>query len=161
MTRGSREQAQGQAQAQAAGSDVAGGAKGVDLSKVKPLPVWFFGFEGVIGAAYDLMHVWKGAWVVLVALAAVNIVVGLTVMGRRRKLVRAMLKNSRTRMIAIGLIAARLGAHLLLGAAGTQVTSAAGHLVFAVAMAGATVTLLWVDQRITFRALGLGTPKLV
>jgi hypothetical protein len=135
------------------------GNASMDLSQVKPLPAWFFAFEGVIGAAYDLCHVWAGAWMVLVALGAANLVIGLTVLGKRRKLVRAMLKNSRTRLIAFALIAARLGAHLLLGLAGAQVTSAAGHLAFAVVMASATVALLWLDQRITFRSLGLPTAK--
>ncbi len=57
-------------------------------AKVKPLPVWFFAFEGVLGAAYDLCHAWSGAWAVVLAFAAVNIVVGLTVLRRRIKLVR-------------------------------------------------------------------------
>jgi len=37
---------------------------------VKPLPIWFFGFEGLMGAAYDVCHVWHGAWMALVALGA-------------------------------------------------------------------------------------------
>lgn len=135
------------------------GRSAMDLSQVKPLPAWFFAFEGVMGAAYDLCHVWAGAWMVLVALGAANLAIGLTVLGKRRKLIRAMLKNSRTRLIALALIAARLGAHVLLGLVGAQVTSAAGHLAFAVVMASATVALLWFDQRITFRTLGLPTAK--
>ncbi|WP_242582159.1 hypothetical protein [Streptomyces sp. MST-110588] len=126
-----------------------------ELANVKPLPVWFFAFEGVMGAAYDLCHAWSGAWMVILGFAAVNITVGLTVLRRRIKLVKALLKNSRTRFIAIGLIAFRMGAHALLGALGTQVTSTVGHVLFAVVMAGTTMALLWFDQRVTFRALGL------
>ncbi|MEU8876653.1 hypothetical protein AB0D24_37025 [Streptomyces javensis] len=127
----------------------------VDLSGIKPLPVWFFGFEGVIGAAYDLTKAWDDAWMVLIGIALVNIVVGGTVLRRRKKLMRAMLKNSRTRNIAIGLLALRVGLHLVLAALGAPVTSVAGHLAVAVLMGAATVTLMWFNQRVTFRALRL------
>jgi hypothetical protein len=130
-----------------------------DLSQIKPLPVWFFAFEGVGGAAYDICRAWSFGWVVLVLLGGVNLLVGLTMLGRRRKLIRAMLKNSRTRTIAIALIVLRVGVHLVLGAIGEQVTSAAGHVVVAVAMAGITVGLLWFDQRVTFRTLGLSLDR--
>jgi hypothetical protein len=84
-------------------------------------------------------------------------VVTLTVLGKRRKLVRAMLKNSRTRSIAIGLIALRLGCHLALTALGTALTSAGGHLVMAGLMTVISIGLLWFDQRVTFRTLGIPT----
>ncbi|MBL1096102.1 hypothetical protein [Streptomyces coffeae] len=122
---------------------------------IKPLPVWFFAFEGVCGGAYDLCRVWGTAWLVIVVLGLVNLVVGLTVLRRRIKLVRAMLKGSRTRKIAFGLIGVRLGLHVVLGALGAQTTSVAGHLAIATTMSVATVALLYVDQRITFKALGL------
>ncbi|GAA0259425.1 hypothetical protein GCM10009527_064230 [Actinomadura nitritigenes] len=125
------------------------------LDAIRPLPAWFFAFEGVLGAAYDICHVWQSAWTVVVAVAAVNAVVGLTVLRRRIKLVKAMLRNGRTRLIAFGLIALRAGVHLVLGAAGADVTGTAAHLVLAAGMAAATVGLLWFDQRVTFRALGL------
>ena len=126
-----------------------------DLSGIRPLPVWFFAFEGVMGAAYDLTKAWDGAWMVLVAIGVVNIAVGATVLRRRVKLVRAMLKNANTRKIAVGLIALRLSVHLVLAALGAPVTSVAGHLLLAVLMSTTTVTLLWFNQRVTFRALGL------
>ncbi|GAA0467458.1 hypothetical protein ACFQ2B_38660 [Streptomyces stramineus] len=131
------------------------GTPTADLSDVKPLPAWFFAFEGTLGAAFDLCKAWEGAWMVLVALAAVNIVTGLTVLRRRTKVVKAMLKNSRTRKIVFALVALRLGAHGLFALIGTPVTSTGGHLALGLVMASATVTLLWYDQRVTFRALGL------
>ncbi|WP_019632399.1 hypothetical protein [Actinomadura atramentaria] len=134
------------------------GAREIDpaeLRGVRPLPVWFFAFEGVMAGAFDVWKAWDRAWVVLAALAAVNAVVGLTVLRRRVKLVRAMLKNSRTRKITFGLIGLRLGLHVVLGACGAALTTPAEHLALAAAMAAATVTLLWFDQRVTFRALGL------
>ncbi|MFE9060706.1 hypothetical protein [Streptomyces violaceusniger] len=127
----------------------------IDLSDIKPLPLWFFGFEGVMGAAYDLTKAWDDAWMVLIAIALVNVVVGATVLRRRVKLMRAMLKNAHTRKIAIGLLALRVGLHLVLAAVGAPVTSVAGHLTVAVLMGATTVTLLWCNQRVTFRALRL------
>ncbi|MBT2384900.1 hypothetical protein J7E86_15120 [Streptomyces sp. ISL-11] len=117
--------------------------------------MWFFAFEGALGAAFDLCKAWDNAWMVLVALGAVNIVIGLTVLRRRTKLVKAMLKNSRTRKIVFALVALRLGVHVLLGVVGAPVTSTAAHVAVGLVMAAVTVGLLWFDQRVTFRALGL------
>ncbi|WP_413808849.1 hypothetical protein [Streptomyces sp. OE57] len=127
----------------------------IDPSGIKPLPLWFFGFEGVMGAAYDLTKAWDDAWMVLIGIALVNIVVGATVLRRRMKLMRAMLRNSHTRKIVIGLVALRGGLHLVLAAVGAPVTSVAGHLAVAVLMGATTVMLLWFNQRVTFRALRL------
>ncbi|MFC4908871.1 hypothetical protein [Actinomadura gamaensis] len=124
-------------------------------SDIKPLPIWFFAFEGTMGAAYDLLKAWDGAWMVLAALGAVNIAVGLTVLRRRKKLVKAMLKNNRTRKIFFALIGLRMGVHLVLGAIGAEVHSAPMHLALGLGMAAITMGLLWFDQRITFRVLGL------
>ncbi|WP_413101798.1 hypothetical protein [Streptomyces sp. Inha503] len=132
-----------------------GKAADIGLSGIKPLPLWFFGFEGVMGAAYDLTKAWDDAWMVLIGIALVNIVVGATVLRRRMKLMRAMLKNSHTRKIAIGMVALRVGLHLVLAALGAPVTSVAGHLAVAVLMSATTVTLMWFNQRVTFRALRL------
>ncbi|RFU42633.1 hypothetical protein DZF91_05795 [Actinomadura logoneensis] len=126
-----------------------------ELSDIKPLPIWFFAFEGAMGAAYDLLKAWDGAWMVLAALGAVNMVVGLTVLRRRKKLIKAMLRNARTRKILFALIGLRIGVHVVLGAAGAQVTSASVHLALGLTMAAVTMGLLWFDQRVTFRALGL------
>ena len=128
---------------------------GVDLRTVKPLPAWFFVFEGLFGGAYDILRTSPDTWAVLAVLALINITISLTVLGKRRKLIRAMLKNGRTRSIAVGLIALRVGLHLALGALGAEVSTAIGHLVLALAMTGVTVALLWFDQRVTFRTLGI------
>ncbi|WP_037602132.1 hypothetical protein [Streptacidiphilus rugosus] len=125
------------------------------LAGVKPLSPWFFVFEGLMGAAYDIIKLHPDAWMALSGLGLVNMLVGLTVLGKRRKLVRAMLKNGRSRTILGALIGLRIGVHLILGLLGTQVTSTAGHLGMAAFMTATTVGLMWFDQRVTFRTLGL------
>ncbi|GAA1225484.1 hypothetical protein GCM10009665_14860 [Kitasatospora nipponensis] len=129
------------------------------LQGVKPLPAWFFAFEGVMGGAFDILKADPNAWMVLAGLGLVNLTIGLTVLSKRRKLLKAMLKNGRTRAIAIGLVSLRMGVHLVLGLLGAEITSAAGHLVLAALMAATTVGLLWFDQRVSFRALGLSLDR--
>ncbi|MBW8483095.1 hypothetical protein [Actinomadura parmotrematis] len=126
-----------------------------ELRAIRPLPFWFFAFEGLMGAAFDIVKLWDGAWMLLAGLAAVNAVVGLTVLRRRVKLVKAMLRKGRTRKIMLGLIGLRVGVHVVLGAVGAEAGSAAAHLALAVGMTAVTMALLWFDQRVTFRALGL------
>ncbi|MEY9909972.1 hypothetical protein ABIA35_006216 [Catenulispora sp. MAP12-49] len=136
-----------------AASKRSGGAAQVDVSQVRPLPTWFFAFEGVLAGSYDLVKMNPKALPVLVGLGLVNGLVSATVLRRRIKLVRAMLRGKRTRAIAVGLIGLRMGTHLLLGAAGAAITTATGHAIMAVVMAGLTVALLRFDQTVTFRAL--------
>jgi hypothetical protein len=124
-----------------------------DLRDIRPLPVWFFAFEGLMAGAFDLCKAWHGAWTLLLALAALNMLVGLTVLRRRIKLARVMLRNARTRKIAVSLIAARIALHAVLAALGLQITAPAAHLALAATMTAATITLLWLNQHITFRTL--------
>jgi hypothetical protein len=127
--------------------------------QLKPLPVWYFAFEGVLGAAYDLTKADSRLTPVVIGVAAVNAVISFTVLGKRRKLVKSMLKNQRTRAIAIGLLALRFGVHILFGLMGTAVSGATGHFALATLMAFSTVAMLWFDQRVSFRALGLSTQR--
>lgn len=119
----------------------------------RPVPVWFFGFEGLMGAGYDVAKSYPGAWMFLAAALVVNIVLARTVLRGRLKMAKAMLKGKRTRKIALGLIALRMGVHMALGAVGVAATSGPAHLAFAVLMCGSTVALLAFDQRVMLRAL--------
>ncbi|GLW54520.1 hypothetical protein [Kitasatospora phosalacinea] len=117
------------------------------------LPVWFFGFEGVLAGAFDLLRAAPSAWPALVALAAVNIGVSLTLMRRRLKLAKLLWRGKGTRKVALGLVGLRLGSHLVLGLLGTAVTSAPGHVLFALVMGAVTVALLVHVQRTALGAL--------
>ncbi|MFE5871723.1 hypothetical protein ACFQ6V_24180 [Streptomyces roseifaciens] len=120
---------------------------------IKPLPVWFFVFEGLASAGYDLFQADHRALWVLGALGVVNLVVSLTVLRSRLQLAKRMWRGKSTRKVALGLLGLRLGAHLLLFLAGFTVIPAAGHVAFAVVMSATTVALLWYAQRVSLRAL--------
>ncbi|MFI1971751.1 hypothetical protein [Streptomyces cinnamoneus] len=123
---------------------------------IKPLPTWFFGFEGMMSAAYDLFKAYPQSLWVLGALGVVNIVASLTVLRSRLQLAKRLWRGKSTRKLAVGLVALRLGSHAVLTAAGLAVTSTTGHLGFAVVMAATTVSLLWFAQRTALRAVADG-----
>jgi hypothetical protein len=122
-------------------------------AEFRAVPVWFFAFEGLMGAAYDIVKSSPDAWIVLAVAAVVNIALARTVLRGRLKMPKAMLKGRRTRRIAVGLIALRLAVHVVLGAAGVAATTQAAHMGLAVLMCGTTVGLLAFDQRVMLRAL--------
>jgi quinol-cytochrome oxidoreductase complex cytochrome b subunit len=122
------------------------------VTAVKPLPVWFFAFEGIAASAYDLCKACPSALWVLGALFAVNIVLTLTVLRTRVRLARRLWRSKGTRKIALGLAALRLGSHFALVAAGADIDTVAGHIAFGVVMGAVTVTLLWFTQRTAMRA---------
>lgn len=122
-------------------------------SGFKPVPVWFFAFEGLLGASYDVVKSAPHAWIFLAGSVVLNIVLARTVLRGRLKMAKAILKGRRTRKLAVGLIALRAGAHIVLGAVGMQATSAPAHIALAVAMCAATVALMAFDQRVMLRAL--------
>ena len=123
--------------------------------QLRPLPVWYFALEGILGGTYDICKADPQLFPYIVGMIAVNAVISMTVLRKRLRLVRKMLKNSRTRFIAIGLVALRFGVHFLLAFLGTMFAGATGHYLLAGLMSVTTVTLLWFDQRVSFRALGL------
>jgi hypothetical protein len=131
----------------------AAAAQVFDLADLKPLPTWFFAFEGVIGAAFDIIKIDPNLIAVLIGLGALNALVSMTVLRRRIKMARAMLRNKRTRSIALALVGLRIGVHLVLNVLGAAITGPVGHGLVAVLMAGTTVALLAFDQKVTLRVL--------
>jgi quinol-cytochrome oxidoreductase complex cytochrome b subunit len=119
----------------------------------KPVPVWFFAFEGLMGASYDVVKTAPYGWVVLAAGLVVNVALARTVLRGRLKMARAILKGKRTRVLAVGLIALRVALHAVLGVIGMQATSPVAHACFAVLMCASTVALLAFDQKVMLKAL--------
>ncbi|MFJ1707487.1 hypothetical protein [Kitasatospora sp. NPDC088346] len=117
------------------------------------LPAWFFGFEGILAGAFDLLRAFPSAWPALIVLVTVNITVSLTVLRRRLKLAGLLWRGKGTRRVALALVGLRIGTHVLLGAAGFALVSALGHVLMALVMAGVTVGLLVYVQRTALTAL--------
>lgn len=117
------------------------------------LPVWFFAFEGVLAAAFDILKAFPTAWPVLLLLLAANITISLTLMRKRIKLAKALWRGKETRRVAVALIALRIGSHFALNALGLAVTSTPGHLLFALVIAATTIGLLAYAQETAIRAL--------
>ncbi|MFE2878213.1 hypothetical protein ACFXG6_18060 [Streptomyces roseus] len=132
-------------------------AEAIDTSATAPadyrLPLWFFGFEGVLAAAFDILEAFPSAWSVLLVLLAANITVSLTMMRSRIKLAKALWRGKDTRKVAFALIALRVGSHFALNAVGLAVTSTPGHVLFAVVMSAMTVGMLAYSQETAIRAL--------
>ncbi|WP_331742076.1 hypothetical protein [Streptomyces sp. NBC_01006] len=132
-------------------------AEAIDTSAMTPadyrLPLWFFGFEGVLAAAFDILKAFPSVWPVLLVLLAVNIIVSLTMMRRRIKLAKALWRGKETRKVAFALIALRVGSHFALSALGLAVTSTLGHVLFALVMSAMTIGLLAYSQETAIRAL--------
>ncbi|MFJ6718460.1 MULTISPECIES: hypothetical protein [unclassified Streptomyces] len=132
-------------------------AEPIDTGSLSPadyrLPLWFFGFEGVLAAAFDILQAFPSAWPVLLVALAVNITVSLTLMRKRLGLAKALWRGKETRKIAIALVVLRVGSHFLLKALGLTITSTLGHALFAVAMGAITIGLLAYSQHIAIRAL--------
>ncbi|UQI43557.1 hypothetical protein M1P56_03815 [Streptomyces sp. HU2014] len=136
-----------------AGTGARADAAAPDLGGIKPLPVWFFAFEGLMSAAFDLYRAYPQALGLIVAAGLVNLVVSLTVLRSRVRLAKRLWRGKRTRKLALGLVALRIACHSALAAVGLGVVSAAGHLAFAAVMGVTTVTLLWFVQRTALRAV--------
>ncbi|MER6782507.1 MULTISPECIES: hypothetical protein [unclassified Streptomyces] len=132
-------------------------AEAIDTGAPTPadyrLPLWFFGFEGVLAAAFDILKAFPTVWPVLLVLLAVNIVVSLTMMRRRIKLAKALWRGKETRKLAFALIALRVGSHFALNAVGLAVTSTLGHVLFALVMSAMTIGVLAYSQETAVRAL--------
>jgi hypothetical protein len=123
----------------------------------RPIPVWFFAFEGLFGASYDVVKTDPHGWIVIAVAAVVNLVLARTVLRGRLKMAKAILRGKKTRKIALGLIALRIGVHVALGRIGVEATTPAAHVAFALFMCATTVTLLAFEQRIILRALNEGS----
>jgi hypothetical protein len=118
----------------------------------QPVPLWFFAMEGVIGACYDIAKSAPYGWTIAVAAVAVNLVLLRTGL-RRLRAARALFRNSRTRKVAFGLVALRVGVHFAFAGIGVEATSRPAHVALAVVMCVTTVALLGYEQKVVLRTL--------
>ncbi|MBO1333596.1 hypothetical protein [Streptomyces sp. VRA16 Mangrove soil] len=119
----------------------------------KGLPLWYFPIAGCFAGIFDVSRVDPAMTAVLPALIVLNLVLSLTVLKTRMRLMKALWKNKRTRLLAFGLIALRFVVHAGLGAAGFAAGSAVGGVTVGIVMAVLGTVLAWGDQWLILRTL--------
>ncbi|MEU6846542.1 hypothetical protein ABZ930_32220 [Streptomyces sp. NPDC046716] len=117
------------------------------------LPLWYFPIAGCFAGIFDAARAYPVAYAVLPLLIVLNLALSLTVLRTRMRLMKALWKNRRTRLIAVGLVALRFAVHALLGAAGFAVGTAVGGVTVGILTAVLGTAMAWGDQWLILRTL--------
>ncbi|WP_328378585.1 hypothetical protein OHB13_25045 [Streptomyces sp. NBC_00440] len=121
--------------------------------EIKPLPNWYFPIVGTFAGVFDIARAYPVAYWLIPVVAAVNLTLSLTVLRTRMRFMRALWKNKRTRLLAVGLVALRFAVRGALGLAGFAVGAAVGSVVIGVVMAVLGTAMAWGDQWLILRTL--------
>ncbi|MGC0419304.1 hypothetical protein [Embleya sp. AB8] len=124
-----------------------------EVEAPKGLPAWYFAMVGVSVGGCDVAQGYPALWVYLIPIVVVNVAVSFTVMRARMKFFKAMMRNSHTRMLALGLVAIRFGLRLLIHLIGFELAAQTGHLVVGVVMGLFATFGAILDQWLIIRAL--------
>jgi hypothetical protein len=121
---------------------------------VQGLPLWYFPIAGSMAGLYDMSHALPhtAARYFIWGFIAVNILLAKTVLRLRLRLMKALWRNKRTRLLAFGLLALRMTLRLALGAITAELTGA-GHLVLGLVMVVTGTASMYFDQWLILRAL--------
>ncbi|WP_420034438.1 hypothetical protein ACN2WE_19610 [Streptomyces sp. cg28] len=117
------------------------------------LPVWYFPIAGCFAGVFDIARAYPAAYGVLPVLIVLNTALSLTVLKTRMRLMKALWKNKRTRLLALGLVAVRFAVHALLGAAGFAVGTAVGGVTVGIVMAVLGTAMAYGDQWLILKTL--------
>ncbi|WP_406136761.1 hypothetical protein [Streptomyces sp. NBC_01089] len=120
---------------------------------IKPLPNWYFPIVGTFAGIFDVARAYPAAYWLIPVVAALNLTLSLTVLRTRMRFMRALWKNKRTRLLAVGLVALRFAVRGLLGLAGFAVGAAVGSVLIGVVMAVLGTAMAWGDQWLILRTL--------
>ncbi|WP_328319508.1 hypothetical protein [Streptomyces sp. NBC_00388] len=160
MTAVSTEQIAAQATEQIAERDAAPGAvRGAVPAaagrpvEITPLPGWYFPIAGTFAGVFDIARAYPVAYWLIPVVALLNLTLSLTVLRTRMRFMRALWKNKRTRLLAVGLVALRFAVRGALGFAGFAVGAALGSVVIGVVMAVLGTAMAWGDQWLILRTL--------
>ncbi|MYT70066.1 MULTISPECIES: hypothetical protein [unclassified Streptomyces] len=124
-----------------------------DYRDFQGLPVWYFPIAGCFAGVFDIARAYPTAYGVLPVLIVLNMALSLTVLKKRMRLMKALWKNKRTRLLALGLVAVRFAVHALLGAAGFAVGTAVGGVTVGIVMAVLGTAMAYGDQWLILRTL--------
>ncbi|WP_327295389.1 MULTISPECIES: hypothetical protein [unclassified Streptomyces] len=121
--------------------------------EIKPLPNWYFPIVGTFAGVFDIARAYPVAYWLIPVVAVLNLTLSLTVLRTRMRFMRALWKNKRTRLLAVGLVALRFAVRGALGLAGFAVGAAAGSVLIGVVMAVLGTAMAWGDQWLILRTL--------
>jgi hypothetical protein len=121
---------------------------------IEGLPLWYFPIMGTMAGAYDLFQAAPGVMeVALPALIIANLALSLTVLRTRMRLMKALWRNKRTRMLAFALFGVRMVLRLAIGAATTALAAATGHILLGLLMVVIGTATAYGDQWLILRTL--------
>ncbi len=122
--------------------------------RIQGLPVWYLVLAGVLVASYDISQEFPSGsparGLVPVGILLLHLVLWVTVLRRRMRYTRAVLRSPRTRLLAIGLAVLRGLLSVLLG---HLYTGPHGHLVIGLIMLVVVPVGIWCDQWLILRTL--------
>ncbi|MEV6930285.1 hypothetical protein AB0M46_38185 [Dactylosporangium sp. NPDC051485] len=122
--------------------------------RIQGLPVWYLVLAGVLVASFDISHEFPSGsparGLVPSGILLLHLVLWVSVLRRRMRYTRAVLRSSRTRLLAIGLAVLRglLGALL-----GHLYTGPHPQLVIGLIMLVVVPVGIWCDQWLILRTL--------
>ncbi|GAA0607144.1 hypothetical protein [Streptomyces crystallinus] len=121
--------------------------------EIKGLPTWYFPLVGCFAGVFDIARAYPVVYWAIPVVAVVNIALTLTVLRARMRYMRALWKNKRTRVLALGLLALRFAVRFGLSLGGLAMGAASGSLVVGVVMAVLGTAMAWGDQWLILRTL--------
>lgn len=121
--------------------------------EIKGLPNWYFPLVGCFAGVFDIARAYPVVYWLIPVVAALNIALTLTVLRTRMRYMRALWKNKRTRLLALGLLGLRFAVRFGLSLAGLAMGAASGSLVVGIVMAALGTAMAWGDQWLILRTL--------
>ncbi|WP_188276020.1 hypothetical protein [Streptomyces sp. CBMA152] len=121
--------------------------------EIKGLPTWYFPLVGCFAGVFDIARAYPVVYWLIPVVAAVNIVLTLTVLRARMRYMKALWKNKRTRLLALGLLVIRFAVRFGLSLAGLAMGAESGSLVIGIVMAVLGTAMAWGDQWLILRTL--------
>ncbi|MGW1894424.1 hypothetical protein ACWCP6_29910 [Streptomyces sp. NPDC002004] len=121
--------------------------------EIQGLPNWYFPIMGCFAGIFDIARAHPVLYWGIPVVAALNLILSLTVLRTRMRYMKSLWRNKRTRLLAVTLLAVRFAVRLALVGAGLEMGEATGGLILGVLMAVLGTAMAWGNQRLILRAL--------